>query len=371
MIDLGQFTIGDPTLRMTLIAQGIVLTDTGTTSGSGLGHVQNILVEGLSGPIFTGNVTGTGGGIQSIAIDRVDIADCVSGCSIFKGHSTTSSPINGVSVTNSSGGYALAPTSDHVNGFISVNNFEVNDTVAPPVGTDMLVEEPNFFTHYAETTSSLGFNQARGFSVFGCANPSTNNGNMSCDPLNGYSGVIYSTLPGGGNGLVHRFSSAAADPFVTFETSNGGGFALEFCALTNGCAAAISYNDSDKSIQFNANNNSAVLYGTSVGNFTAGDFAAPTRLAFAGAGSNPGVLTGSLTSPRTYTFPDVGGIPCILTGSLTTGQLSRLASQAVLHSAWTAGHPPAAALQAARQTRSSTTMLARSAVSLYRLQLPD
>ncbi len=80
--DCGQILIGDPQHRTTLSGYGILIQDDGSIAGSGLAHIQNILTEALNGAVVTAKVTSAGGGIESLQIDRVDVADCASTCSI-------------------------------------------------------------------------------------------------------------------------------------------------------------------------------------------------------------------------------------------------------------------------------------------------
>lgn len=242
---MGGILIGDPNRRMLLGGYGITYQDNGSNSGTGLSHVQNILTEGMNGPLVTTNQVSagsSGASIDSIQIDRVDVADCVSSCSILKSSSAGTLTTQGVSIENSSGANLLDAGTANLQGLMTRNNFEINPLATLPVGTDILFEEVNNFTHYSRGAAFVGFNQARGHSTFGCPEPAGNGTTMTCDPLNGDAGFGFSSLPGGGNGAVHRFTSAAATGYITHESPAGTNvFQLLFCKTGGGCPGSITY----------------------------------------------------------------------------------------------------------------------------------
>jgi len=127
--DCGEILVGDPTLRTTIIGFGILIQDDGSGPGSGLALVQNVLTEAIDGAVVTAKVTAAGGGIETIALDRVDVADCVGSCSLVAAFGVLGGGVQGVSVSNSSGANLLGAGTNHLQGVWSKNNFEVNEAV--------------------------------------------------------------------------------------------------------------------------------------------------------------------------------------------------------------------------------------------------
>jgi hypothetical protein len=316
---MGGIIIGDPNRRILLGGYGITIKDNGSNSGTGLAHIQNILTEALNGPVVTLSQLSTGSagsGIQSIFIDRVDVADCLSGgCAILKATNAGTVATSEVTVSNSSGSALLDAASTNILSLQAYNNFEISYPAPPPVGTDFTVNDGRAssiggFYRYARDNSSIGFNIIRGHITSGCAEPSGNGTIMLCDPVNGDPGINFSGLPDAGNGLVARHTSASANASETFESPNGGAYSLFFCRPTTGCPGSITYQHSNDSFALKANGFETDFYGTSVGNFIAGDVSISTRLGFASR-ANPMFLTGTPTAPRTFNFPDASGTVCV------------------------------------------------------------
>ena len=112
---------------------------------AGLFHIQNILTEAMAGPLVTTYNSGAeGAGIVSIAIDRVDVADCSGTCSIFKASSAGTAITSGVSITNSSGANLFDAATASLAGCTASNNFEVYTTnPLPTFPCDMALFDVN------------------------------------------------------------------------------------------------------------------------------------------------------------------------------------------------------------------------------------
>jgi hypothetical protein len=315
--DCGAILIGDPMRRMTLLGYGILIQDDGSGSGSGLAHIQNILTEALTGAVVTAKVTAAGGGINSLQIDRVDIADCVSTCSIVATSGLSGSGVNGISVENSSGGTLLSASSTFVQGIISINNFEVNDAGVLPAGTDVTVQEPGIFNLFAGSANGTAF-ATRGSVCLGCLSTTLiNDGTTDValhvkDNLNGGAGIGYTSLPGGGSGGTVREDSAASSAFHTFESANGSSFSLYFCRTTGGCAGGISYVH-PAGFAFEAEGATEMFLGDSLGGVSI-----RRGLQFLNGGSNPLTFGGSFSAARTQNFQDASGA-IALTAQLPLG----------------------------------------------------
>ncbi len=192
--DCGGIVVGDVQRRMTLMGYGILIQDDGSISGSGLVHVQNILTEAMNGALVTAKVNSAGGGISSLQIDRVDVADCASTCSIVSAIGLLGSSVNGVSVENSSGATLLAAGSHNIQGLWSKNNFEVNDSGVLPSGADLTVQEPGVFNIFGGSAIGTVF-ATKGSVCLGCLTTTLltgGNGDTSLhviDNVNGSNGI--------------------------------------------------------------------------------------------------------------------------------------------------------------------------------------
>jgi hypothetical protein len=304
--DCGGLLIGDPLRRMTLIGYGILLQDDGTGSGGGLIHVQNILTESMTGAVITEKVTAAGGGINSLYMDRVDVADCVGACSLVSANGLVGSGVNGISVENSSGANLLGAGSANVQGVWSKNNFEVNETGLLPSGTDMTVQEPGVFNIFGGTVNGTVF-ATRGAVCLGCLTNTLITGSAedaalhAKDNLNGGAGISYTSLPGGGSGATAREDSASSAAFHTFESANGSQFSLYFCRPTGGCPSAITYvHPSGFAIE--AEGATEMYLGDSLGGVSI-----RRGLQFLNGGGSALTFGGSFSAARTQNFQDTSG----------------------------------------------------------------
>jgi hypothetical protein len=334
--DCGAILVGDPNRRMTLSGYGILIQDDGTGSGSGLIHVQNILTEALNGALVTAKVASAGAGINSIQIDRVDVADCASTCSIVDAIGLSGSGVNGISVENSSGATLFAPGSAFVQGVTSKNNFEVNETGVLPAGADMIVEEPGIFNVFGGTANATVF-ATKGAVCLGCLTTSfisTGTGDVALhakDNLNGGAGIGYSSLPGGGSGGTVREDSASGAPFHTFESANGSTFSLFFCRPTGGCNGGISYVH-PTGFSFTAEGQQEMYLGDSLGGVSI-----RRGLNFLNGGSNPLTFGGSFSAARTQNFQDASGTIALTTQLPLSGTTSSIGGSALAAGVCTTG----------------------------------
>lgn len=334
--DCGAVLVGDPNRRMTLIGYGILIQDDGTGSGSGLIHVQNILTETLNGALVTAKVAAPGAGINSIQIDRVDIADCASTCSIVDAIGLSGAEVNGISVENSSGATLLAASSTFVQGVTSKNNFEVNETGVLPTGTDMIVEEPGIFNVFGGTANATVF-ATKGAVCLGCLTTSfisTNTADVALhakDNLNGGAGIAYSSLPGAGSGGTVREDSASGAPFHTFESANGSTFSLFFCRPTGGCNGGISYVH-PAGFSFTAEGQQEMYLGDSLGGVSI-----RRGLNFLNGGSNPLTFGGSFSVARTQNFQDASGTIALTAQLPLSGTTSSIGGSALAAGVCTTG----------------------------------
>jgi hypothetical protein len=347
--DCGAIVIGDPMLRMTISGYGILIQDDGTGSGSGLAHIQNILTEGLNGAVVTAKVAAAGGGINSLQIDRVDVADCVSICSIVDTSGLSGSGVSGVSVENSSGATLLATGSTFVQGVFAKNNFEVNDAGVLPAGTQVTVEEPGIFNLFGGSANSNVL-ATKGSVCLGCLSTTLlSSGNPdvalhATDNLNGAAGIGYSSLPGGGSGGTIREDSASSSAFHTFESANGSSFSLYFCRPTGGCSGAISYVH-PTGFAFEAESQTEMYLGDSLGGVSI-----RRGFQFLNGGSSPLTFGGSFSAARTQNFQDESGTIALTSQLPLSGTTSSIGGSALAAGACTTG--------TASVTGLSTTMTA-------------
>ncbi len=66
-------------------------------------QIENVLTEALTGAVVTEKVAAPGGGILNLSLNRVDVADCFSNCSLVSAQGILGSGVRGISVENSSG----------------------------------------------------------------------------------------------------------------------------------------------------------------------------------------------------------------------------------------------------------------------------
>jgi Pectate lyase superfamily protein len=334
--DCGGILIGDPMRRMTLIGYGILIQDDGSGSGTGYSHIQNILTEALTGPVITAKVAAAGAGINSLQIDRVDVADCVSSCSILDASGLSGSGVNGVSIENSSGGNLLAAGSNFLQGVFSKNNFEVNDIGTLPAGTDITVQEPGIFNVFGGSANGTVF-ATKGAVCLGCLTTSfisNNNTDVALhvkDNLNGGVGIPYTSLPGGGSGGSIREDSASSSPFHTFESANGSSFSLYFCRPTGGCNGAITYVH-PAGFAFEAEGSTEMFLGDSLGGVSI-----RRGFQFLNGGSNPLTFGGSFSTTRTQNFQDASGTIALTTQLPLSGTTSSIGGSALAAGVCTTG----------------------------------
>jgi hypothetical protein len=333
--DCGGIVVGDPQHRMTMIGYGILIQDDGSISGSGLVHVQNILTEAMNGALVTAKVTSAGGGIESLQIDRVDVADCASTCSIVNAIGLSGSGVNGISVTNSSGAGLLAAGSAFVQGLISTNNFEVNDAGVLPAGADITVQEPGIFNIFGGTAIGTVL-ATKGSVCLGCLTNTfitSSNGDVSLhakDNLNGGAGIGYSSLPGGGSGGTIREDSGSSAAFHTFESPSGSSFGLFFCR-PSGCAGSISYVHPN-GFAFVAEGQTEMYMGDSLGGISI-----RRGLQFLNGGSNALTFGGSFSAARTQNFQDTSGTIALTAQLPLTGTTSSIGGSALAAGICTTG----------------------------------
>jgi hypothetical protein len=334
--DCGQILVGDPMRRMTLFGYGILVQDDGSVAGAGLSHIQNILTEGLTGAVITEKVTSAGGGINSLQVDRVDVADCASSCSIVDASGLGGSGVNGVSVENSSGATLLAAGSAHVQGVFSRNNFEVNDAGVLPAGADVTIQEPGIFNVFGGSANSTVF-ATKGSVCLGCLTTTfiTNN-NIdvalhATDNLNGSAGIGYTSLPGGGSGGTVREDSGSSSAFHTFESANGSSFSLYFCRPTGGCNGGISYVHPN-GFAFEAEGQTEMYLGDSLGGVSI-----RRGFQFLNGGSNPLTFGGSFSTTRTQNFQDQNGTIALTSQLPLSGTTSSIGGSALAAGVCTTG----------------------------------
>lgn len=334
--DCGFILVGDPQHRTTLMGYGILIQDDGSGSGSGLTHVQNILTEGLTGAVVTEKVTAAGGGILNLSMDRVDVADCVSACSLVSAQGLVGSSVNGISVENSSGATLLAAASVNVQGVWSKNNFEVSDAGVLPANTDVTVQEAGIFNIFGGNRNSTVF-ATKGSVCLGCLTTSFlagTNPDVSLhvtDNLNGAAGIGYSTLPGGGSGVLTREDSANASAYHTFESANGSTFGLLFCRPTGGCNGNISYVH-PAGFAFQAEGQTEMYMGDSLGGVSI-----RRGFQFLNGGSSALTFGGSFSTSRTQTFQDANGTIALTSQLPLTGTTGSIGGSALAAGICTTG----------------------------------
>jgi Pectate lyase superfamily protein len=334
--DCSQIVIGDPMRRMTMMGFGILIQDDGTGAGSGLTHIQNILTEGLNGPLVTAKVVATGTGINSLQIDRVDIADCVTACSFVDASGISGSPVNGVSVENSSGANLLAAGSAFVDGVFSKNNFELNETAVLPTGADVTVQQPGIFNIFGGSSNGTVF-ATKGAVCLGCLTTSfltSQNPDAALhvkDNTNGGAGIGYSSLPGSGSGATIREDSGSSAPFHSFESANGSSFNLYFCRPTGGCNGAITYVH-PTGFAFEAEGQTEMYMGDSLGGISI-----RRGLQFLNGGSNALTFGGSFSAARTQTFQDSSGTIALTAQLPISGTTSSIGGSALAAGICTTG----------------------------------
>jgi pectate lyase-like protein len=334
--DCGGILIGDATRRMTIMGYGILIQDDGSISGGGLIHIQNILTEGMTGPLVTAKVTASGGGINSLNIDRVDVADCVGTCSIVSAAGLSGSGVNGISVENSSGASLLAAGTNNLQGVWSKNNFEVNDAGLLPTGTSMSIEEPGLFNLFGG--SQIGTVLAtKGSVCLGCLTTTiitNSNGDTSLhvkDNLNGGAGLGYSSLPGGGSGGMIREDTSSTSAYHTFESANASTFSLYFCRPTGGCAGSITYVH-PSGFAVNAEGSTEMYIGDSLGGVSI-----RRGFQFLNGGVNPLTFGGTFSTTRTQNFQDADGTVALTSQLPITGTTSSIGGSALAAGICTTG----------------------------------
>ena len=334
--DCGGIVVGDPQHRMTMIGYGILIQDDGSISGSGLVHIQNILTEAMNGALVTAKVNSAGGGIESLQIDRVDVADCSSTCSIVNAAGLSGSGVNGISVTNSSGANLLAAGSAFVQGVVSTNNFEVNDAGVLPAGADITIQEPGIFNIFGGTAIGTVL-ATKGSVCLGCLTNTfitSGNGDVSLhakDNLNGGAGIGYSSLPGGGSSGTVREDSASSAAFHTFESANGSSFGLFFCRPTGGCTGGLSYVHPN-GFSFLAEGQTEMFLGDSLGGVSI-----RRGFQFLNGGSNALTFGGSFAAARTQNFQDASGTISLTSQLPLSGTTSSIGGSALAAGICTTG----------------------------------
>jgi len=334
--DCGSIVVGDPGRKMTLMGYGILIQDDGSGAGSGLSHIQNILTEAMNGALVTAKVTSAGGGINSLQIDRVDVADCASTCSIVDAIGLSGSNVKGISVENSSGANLLAAGATFLQGVVSKNNFEVNDAGVLPAGVDVTVQEPGIFNLFGGAANSTVL-ATHGAACLGCLTTallSTGTPDTSLhvmDNVNGGNGIGYTSLPGAGNGVTSRDDSASSSAYHTFESPNGGQFTLLFCRPTGGCAGDISYVHPN-GFAFIAEGQTEMYMGD-----TLGGVSIRRGLQFLNGGSNALTFGGSFSAARTQNFQDVNGTIALTAQLPLTGTTSSIGGSALAAGICTTG----------------------------------
>jgi hypothetical protein len=334
--DCGQLMIGDPMRRMTLMGYGILIQDDGSISGTGLTHVQNILTEALHGAVVTEKVTAAGGGIISLSMDRVDVADCASTCSLVSANGLLGSGVNGVSVENSSGATLLAAGSTNVQGVWSKNNFEVNDNGVLPVNTDLTVQEPGIFNIFGGNPNSTVF-ATKGSVCLGCLTTSfltSSNTDVSLhvkDNLNGAAGIGYTSMPGGGNGGTVREDTGATNAFHSFESPNGSTFTLYFCRPTGGCNGSITYVH-PSGFAIGAEGQTQMYLGDALGGVSI-----RRGFQFLNGGGSALTFGGSFSTARTQSFQDQSGTIALTSQLPLSGTTSSIGGSALAAGVCTSG----------------------------------
>jgi hypothetical protein len=269
----GEINIGSPDYKMTLKTFGIYIEDNGSTAGSGLARIQNILTEGTDGAVVHLHTTTNTGSINSVAIERVDIADCLGTCYMVKGTNAALGNIVGVSVRNSSGGGLLDPSSNRVFGLIAENNFELGNPVSAYIstGTDVVINEANF--HYMSnsvvTHPALGTHGSIVVNI-DPTNQLTDAALHVVDGTTGSAGIVVSSTPAG---TTLRVDSAAPTTYATIESLDSSGGALWFVSPTHGSGGIyFDHSTGQKSISFltGISNQHFKLYENAVGNQAAG-----------------------------------------------------------------------------------------------------
>jgi Pectate lyase superfamily protein len=334
--DCGSIVIGDPTRKMTLLGYGILIQDDGTGSGSGLSHVQNILTENLNGALVTANVATGGAGINSLQIDRVDVADCATVCSIVSATGLSTGSVNGIAVENSSGAPLLDSASHNVVGVWSKNNFEVDDIGTLPTGTDVTVQEPGIFNVFAGHPNGVAF-ATKGAVCLGCltntfmTQQTADTALHVIDNLNGGNGMGYSSLPGAGSGATVREDSASSAAYHTFESPNGGAFTLLFCRPTGGCNGSISYVHPN-GLAFVTEGQTQMYMGDSLGGVSI-----RRGFQFLNGGSNALTFGGSFSAARTQNFQDISGTIALTSQLPLSGTTSSIGGSALAAGICTTG----------------------------------
>ena len=334
--DCGGILVGDPQRRMTLMGYGILIQDDGSISGSGLVHIQNILTEAMNGALVTAKVTSAGGGIESLQIDRVDVADCASTCSIVNAAGLLGSSVNGVSVENSSGATLLTAGSHNIQGLWSKNNFEVNDGGVLPTGADVTIQEPGVFNIFGGSAIGTVF-ATKGSVCLGCLSSTlltAGNGDTSLhviDNVNGGNGIGYSSLPGGGSGVTVREDSTNTAAFHTFESPNGGAFTLLFCRPTGGCNGNIAYVHPN-GFAFSAEGQTEMYIGDSLGGVSI-----RRGFQFLNGGGNALTFGGSFAAARTQNFQDASGTIALTSQLPLSGTTSSIGGSALAAGICTTG----------------------------------
>jgi hypothetical protein len=315
--DVGAVVVGGPDRRMSLGGYGILIQQDGHAAApAGLFHIQNILTEAMTGPLVTTYNSGAeGAGIVSIAIDRVDVADCSGTCSIFKASSAGTAITSGVSITNSSGANLFDAATASLAGCTASNNFEVYTTnPLPTFPCDMALFDVNggasvhYLTGSSATGTALGI---KGALVIGL-DPTVQTADAGLhvgDLVNGINSIPLATY----TNPIARFDSSASASVIPYESSNNG--IAQFLFHTPGAASdgslLVAHGSSGNLLRLSISGQQANLWGASSGTFLAGDFNAPGRLIFGGI-TNPGILTGTLTAPRLYNFLDHSGTVCFV-----------------------------------------------------------
>jgi hypothetical protein len=261
-------------------------------------------------------------------MDRVDVADCASTCSLVSANGLLGSGVNGVSVENSSGATLLAAGSTNVQGVWSKNNFEVNDNGVLPVNTDLTVQEPGIFNIFGGNPNSTVF-ATKGSVCLGCLTTSfltSSNTDVSLhvkDNLNGAAGIGYTSMPGGGNGGTVREDTGATNAFHSFESPNGSTFTLYFCRPTGGCNGSITYVH-PSGFAIGAEGQTQMYLGDALGGVSI-----RRGFQFLNGGGSALTFGGSFSTARTQSFQDQSGTIALTSQLPLSGTTSSIGGSAL------------------------------------------
>jgi hypothetical protein len=317
---------------------------TPSAAPSGNIELKNVLYEGGTTPFLTidsGSSSG-GAGLTAIKVDFGAGADIVSNGYLVK--TLGASPISDVTLDNSSGGSpaVINQSAQPISGLFIRGLF---DYIGNPLESDIFY--PGSTGHLEAGTQNYLWSAAaqtpawstvRGGAII-CQGATTIPSDASIhliDCTNGSNGIGASSLPGGTftstSSLVTREDSTATHGTHTFESPNGGSFALYWCRVTGGCPGQFYYDHSHDAFAILAGGNSEMYIGDSLGGV-----AILRGFQFLNGGANALTLGGSFSAARSQSFQDANGTIALTSQLPLSGTTSSIGGSSLAAGACTSG----------------------------------